>query len=666
MNLKRQLLLVSLLTLVLPWAGVQFIRETETALRDVQQQMLAGTAQAIADSLAQFPDEFLQPAASARFGTGQVYAHPLEREPLLDGYYDDWSTSTDNLQSMRGVDGPIRYVLATWRSQLWFYVEVPDASVEYASAGDDRDADMVSLTSVSPNSETTEFRFAPEAPGRIVALRGGGTVEQRVAAHWQDTPNGYQLEGRIPLQMLGDSLGLTIFNARPGDSRVRSSTFSSAQPGRLVTPSALLQSVLRGYVQDGLRLIVTDRDGWRLATSGDIARGGPLSDREQDNWLRHAYNAILEPGEEAELAEPDASGREQQRYIESAINGSAESSWFRSAQTGRAVVAVAQPVWSGNVQTGAVILQQGTEAILSLRSDALSRLMSFTLIATLVAAGALLGYATWLSQRVRRLSRGARRALDDNKAHAALPSIAASDEIGDLSRSFASVLKQLGDYNEYLRSLASKLSHELRTPLTIVRSSLDNLEHESLTTEGRQYTDRARDGVERLKNVLGAMSEANRVEELVQHAEVETFDLDKVLNSAVGSYAAAWPQREFEYRCELSDAGMRGAPELIVQMLDKLVDNAIDFSSDGDAIIVSLSADEQHLRIAVSNPGPPLPDKMRGQLFDSMISVRSESSSQHLGLGLFIARVIAEGHGGFIRADNTEVGVTFSVALARG
>ena len=51
MNLRKQLLLVSLLTLILPWAGCEFIRETESALRQGQQQFLAGTAQAIADSV---------------------------------------------------------------------------------------------------------------------------------------------------------------------------------------------------------------------------------------------------------------------------------------------------------------------------------------------------------------------------------------------------------------------------------------------------------------------------------------------------------------------------------------------------------------------------------------------------------------------------------------
>jgi len=120
--------------------------------------------------------------------------------------------------------------------------------------------------------------------------------------------------------------------------------------------------------------------------------------------LRRAYGLLLEPGDEADLAEPDPQGRERQTYVVRALAGEASSAWFRSAETGRAVVTVAEPVWSGNVQTGALILQQGTAAILSLTNAALRRLVGVTLIATLAAAAALLGYATWLSLRVRRLS----------------------------------------------------------------------------------------------------------------------------------------------------------------------------------------------------------------------------------------------------------------------
>jgi signal transduction histidine kinase len=98
-------------------------------------------------------------------------------------------------------------------------------------------------------------------------------------------------------------------------------------------------------------------------------------------------------------------------------------------------------------------------------------------------------------------------------------------------------------------------------------------------------------------------------------------------------------------------------------MLDKLVDNAVSFSAEGDEIAVALSFDGDETRIDVTNPGPPLPERMRTQMFDSMVSMRPHKDNKHLGLGLYIAKLIAEGHGGHIEADNIEGGVRFSVLL---
>jgi signal transduction histidine kinase len=276
-------------------------------------------------------------------------------------------------------------------------------------------------------------------------------------------------------------------------------------------------------------------------------------------------------------------------------------------------------------------------------------------------AAALLGYSTWLSNRIRKLSSATGKAMDGDRVHSRLPSLHAHDEIGDLSRSFSSVLQQLGEYNDYLRTLASRLSHELRTPLTIVTSSLENLEHENLSEESAKYTARAKDGALRLKRILNAMSEANRVEELMQNAEPVKFDLHDAIKATVGAYRDAWPQRQFIFESDDAAVQCHGTPELIIQLLDKLVDNAVDFSAPGDSIVIRLSAKPESILLSVSNPGPALPDTMRSQLFDSMISVRHRGSDEHLGLGLYIARLIAEGHGGSITADNTDNGVTFTV-----
>lgn len=675
MNLRKQLLLVSLLTLILPWAGCQVLRDTESALRQGQQQFLSGTARAIADSLSQFPDELLAGNEDLIFGQNQLYGHPLSSAPLIDGYFDDWTAPEGSAMTLRGADGAIRYVVGIFRPHLYLYVDVRDTSIVFDRGQDaifpSSYSDHVALISVDDSRERTVFRFRAEAPGEIIAVReSGGEVfdETRIAAYWQDTPGGYRLEARIPRSLLGDRLGLVITNTdHATTSGIRSATFDGNLPGRFVMVSPVLQSVAEGYVQQqqGLRLIITDLRGWRLGQAGSVsgAPGGVADVPGSSGWLRLAYRLLLEAGAESALAEPDASGREQQDYISEALNGRPAWRWFRSPDTGRAVVSVAHPVFSGTVQTGTIILQQGTDAILSLTNQAMTRLITLTLIATIVVALVLLGYASWLSARIRNLSSAAERALDEKFVRTSLPSALAGDEIGDLSRSFSSVLQQLGNYNDYLQTLASKLSHELRTPLTIVKSSLENLEHESLSEESAIYTARAKEGVERLRKILSAMSEASRTEELIENVEPENFDLGKVLESTVAAYSDVWPDRRFTFKNLAIDASVFGSPELIIQMLDKLADNAVDFSNEGDEIRVSLDSDYENVALSIFNPGPPLPDNMRSQLFHSMVSVRGGDGERHLGLGLYIARLIAEGHNGSISADNADGGVTFTVRL---
>jgi hypothetical protein len=189
---------------------------------------------------------------------------------------------------------------------------------------------------------TSLFEFAAEAPGSLVATvqtDGRRFSEPRILAYWQDTASGYRFEARLPRRLLDSHLGIVVTNTKSTrDPGIRSSSFGGRLPGRFVTTSPLLQSVVAGYVQPGLRLIVTDRTGWRLAQAGDISLF--RSDREarqgSSRWMRMAYNMLLEPGEEALLAEPHPSGREQQNYIAQALSATQATSWFRSRSDGRA------------------------------------------------------------------------------------------------------------------------------------------------------------------------------------------------------------------------------------------------------------------------------------------------------------------------------------------
>ena len=673
MNLKRQLLLVSLLTLVLPWAGYQFIHETESALRVGQQQMLGGTAQAIADSLSQYPEEFPRGPRGDETVTDQVYGHPLDGSPEVDGYFHDWGLDRTSLGELRGVDGPIYFAVGVVGESVYLYVEVRDRAVVYAQPGSRTPAsgptffDAVSLINTSPLYLSEEIVFAAEAPGPFIPVRSneyGIGPDPAIIAAWQDTASGYQVEARIPISKLGTHIGVIVSNTKDSlAAPARSASFTSRKPGSFVTVAPDLETIAANLAQAGMRLIVTDVSGWRIALSDQLETATAQPTGVGSRWLRIAYDALVESAAAAQLAEPDPSGRERRDYVAQALDGESSAGWFRSPENDRAVVAVAQPIVADGEIIGAFMLQQSTDAILSLRNEGLVRLMNVTLIATLLVAATLLGYATWLSRRIRRLSVAAEEALENDDLRKALPSVGSGDEVGDLSRSFSHVLRQLGDYNDYLRSLASKLSHELRTPLAIVTSSLENLEHEPLNEASAGYAARARDGADRLRRILTAMSEASRVEELMANAEPEAFDLRAVLESTVAAYRDVYAQRKFVLDTELDAAPMSGSPELLIQMLDKLVDNAVGFSTDGDTVRLELGREGSLLRLGVSNPGPPLPERMRYQMFDSMVSMRPGKDNKHLGLGLYVARLIAEGHGGKIDAENIEGGVNVFVTL---
>ena len=122
---------------------------------------------------------------------------------------------------------------------------------------------------------------------------------------------------------------------------------------------------------------------------------------------------------------------------------------------------------------------------------------------------------------------------------------------------------------------------------------------------------------------------------------------------------------------------VHGAPELIAQALDKLFDNARSFTPEDGWIRVSLHSEGEAAEIRVANSGPPLPPAMQERLFDSLVSVRTSTTSRsidpgatradapHLGLGLYVVRMIAELHRGTARARNLAhgSGVEFILTL---
>ena len=417
------------------------------------------------------------------------------------------------------------------------------------------------------------------------------------------------------------------------------------------------------------RVWVVDRKHRLLALAGSLRAGsapGSAPDTNPSAWtrleefaLRPLYAMILKrPNEDFDDSLPEtaiSSGPE----VERALAGIAGARWRATTDNRAVIVSAAHPVFVGDDVVAAVVVEETTNAIQSFTARAFEKLISATLAVFVIVAAIMLLFAQRLATRVRRLRDEAESAIDARgRVRALTTASTASDEIGDLSRSFSQLLERLARYHDYLENLGARITHEFRTPVTVVRSSLDNLAMQPLPDEARQYMQRAEEGLQRLNKLITRMGEARRLEQALQDDDRAVYDVREVVTGCVAGYAAAYPLARFQTRIMESAARIEGTPDLLAQALDKLVANAVSFAIAGTPIVVRVENDGDSVVVEVENSGPALPttngEGERARLFDSMVSLRDTAAGDepHLGLGLYVVRLVAEFHRGVATARN--------------
>lgn len=674
MSIRFQLLIVALTTLILPWAGCQYAHELENALRASQERALEARADTIAHALSAQPDHVFHdlddPVPFSPAG-GDMYVYPLRNQPLLDGYREDWDVPAEPvaLPSPEGLKA--RLQVGSTERYLFVYLDVeephgvPEATGP--NVGPDR-FDRVDVTLEQPDGSRQTYFFETGAPGLMQAQTqvggGDGAVrvanEPRVQAFWLQSSRGYRLEARIPSSLVGRRMWI---ETRDGAGRKSGFSPDSARGGRLFMTTAGLDTLLATFIGAGTRASVVDANELRLGAAGSLEAGDVEADGDGGgSWYRR-FVTLDTSSWPVQASSPD---RLTGSSIADALTGHSSAEWMRVGGSDDVLLLAAAPIVLDGRPRGAVVLEQAGDELLALRDRALSHLFNLTLFAAALAVLFAFSVAAFISVRIGRLRAAADAAVgNDGRISLEMPEAGSGDEIGDLARAFERLLARLDEHAQYLRTLGGKLSHELRTPLTIVRSSLDNLESEGVRDDQHGYLARAREGAQRLQFILSALGAAARVEESIKHAERTSFDLSELLRSTVAGYRDAFPSVRFELRAP-DACTLRGAPDLIVQMLDKLVENAVDFCPPAGTIELRLARSGSHYELSVSNDGPPIPTAMLSRLFESLFEHREgRDDKPHFGLGLYIVRLIAEFHGGRAIAANRSDGggAMFTVVL---
>lgn len=634
LSLRVKLSLVLLAFLSVPIAGYRFITEMEAFLRHGQEQALLGSARLLAATLQTQPGLLPPPG-----DTPLLRADALDLPMETDGYEEDWLAQPRPPAHRRGQNG-LGLRLGHRADDLYLLLIVPDTSQRYRD-GSGKLGNRVTLELLSADGERRNYRIAPYAPGPLIlsSEASGGAI---VRGTWTERSRGFQLELRIPRAGNLMELDVGVFDA----DRDRTDHVG----GRLWLTPAGLQALVDTQTPARGQLWVVDPDGALLVRSTPREDELPLSDDTGPAGVLARFIALLRLARSFERPVP---GQIPATELERALSGESSARWRSSGDGGTLTLSVGQPLSAAGGPAGAVLAQQTNAGILLLQNEALARLLNLSMLAFAVAALALLWLGSRLVRRITRLGRQADAAVAaDGRIDLDVPLPTGDDELGQLGQRFHQLLNRLAGNHRYLETLAAKLTHEIRTPLAVVRSSLENLEQAD-AEEGRRYLKRARDGLDRLAGLVNRMAEASRLEQTLERTEREAYDPAEVAEGCAAGYAAAFTPQRFETRLQ---RGLRifGAPELLAQALDKMVDNARDFAAPGTAIRISLTHDGKQVRLSVFNQGSRLAD---GEIFQSMVSLRPKGGASHLGLGLYIVRLVARFHSGEVSAGNRDNGV---------
>jgi len=331
---------------------------------------------------------------------------------------------------------------------------------------------------------------------------------------------------------------------------------------------------------------------------------------------------------------------------------------LRRAPDGSPVITAAAPVGS----RGATLLtmRNATDITQAVR-DARASLLTIIALALIVSIVLSLYLARTIIDPLRRLGRAAVRVRLGREREVEVPRMQErGDEIGVLGGAISDMTSALRQRIDAVEAFAADVAHELKNPLASLRSAVESLPKVQDPALRAQLSDIAAHDVRRIDRLVTEISEASRIDAELSRATFEPLDLADLIANVI----RAREDRGLNsgHLIELSHdgpAGVRGVPIRIERVIDNLLDNAVTFSPPDGTVHVRVSRQGDRIVAAFADEGPGIPPDEREKVFARFHSVRPEAEGfgNHSGLGLAIARTIAQAHDGSLtvaeRAEGT-------------
>ena len=706
-RLGTKLALMGLALLVVPWFSYLQLVEMERLLIQGQSQAQLLTAEGISTLFNGREDLFNDlPVALEDFEA--LYAQPLENTIRLDGNAEDWGKALDAKYLSFGSSGgeqdsDFSMLLGERLDFLYIHMRVNDDRLVYRDTDYLRldNADHIRLNFIDADGQDGRMSLVFDDSDLVTGFlmdeqwryAATGDADNRVQGVFRraEGVNEIILEFRIPLNLLGSRqyFGLTYVDVDDELQRdiVRTTQTLPAQANQsfnlVVLRTPEVRNIVQGLGYSGAKIVVIDSLRRVRAEVGAIRQ----SSNEDDTFLPmdQVTRQLTRAGDFVSSlfagapAKPNSTIKESMARVDEQTEMPTDRAIRVSLQgdpialrnplsKDNEIILAAHPIVSADQVIGTVIVEQNIDDILRFQRTALEQVLLLSLLSLFAIFLALIAFAGRLAWRIRNLRREASAAIDVRgrlRKSGLLNEMTAGDEIGDLARSVSNMLEKLKQHNGFLENMPRTLRHEINNPLNTLSTSLQNLAQEYPDIDSSKYLESAKRGVNRIGSIVQNLADAANLEEALEAEELEEIDLNELLASYVANCAIAHQGVDFQYAGNATSAPALVSDFRIEQMLDKLIDNAVDFHRASTPIRIQLECFGDLLQIVVANRGVALSKERLETIFDSMVSHRGQDNRLHFGLGLHVVRIIAEHHGGTVSAANLadSSGVAFVIRL---
>lgn len=238
-------------------------------------------------------------------------------------------------------------------------------------------------------------------------------------------------------------------------------------------------------------------------------------------------------------------------------------------------------------------------------------------------------------------------------------------EIRTMTHNFNVMIRELAGTEMLRNDFVENVSHEFKTPLSAIEGYVTLLQKKNLSEEKRlEYTERILINTKRLNSLTGNILLLSRLENQEIQSRKLRYSLDEQIRESILLLEPQWNAKNLELDIDLDTVYYYGNKELLAQVWQNILGNAVKFVSDNGKIHVLLKRKDNRICVSVTDNGIGMSKEVASRIYEKFYQGDSSRASSGNGLGLALAKRIIDLHNGSISVFSKEgAGTTFTVVL---